>query len=185
MCVMSVVWVSKEWVRDCHRLIHSWTLYCDYWFTHSCNGCHCRCLRFGILIALNIMILVFRDIMMCGSIDGYTEEPVCSSFGTEQMASQKTVIIVLVVSLTVLWPVSPKLFCEFVRWMLQELLLMPGSDGKECAALTPYCDFCLGDAQENKKIGQSEELVSCSDCGRSGRATTQPNRGWGRGAWKF
>jgi len=30
MCVMSVVWVSKEWVRDCHRLIHSWTLYCDY-----------------------------------------------------------------------------------------------------------------------------------------------------------
>jgi len=81
MCVMSVVWVSKEWVRDCHRLIHSWTLYCDYWFTHSCNDCHCRCLRFGILIAVNIMILVFWDIMMCGSIDGYTEEPVCSSSG--------------------------------------------------------------------------------------------------------
>jgi hypothetical protein len=30
MCVMSVVWFSKEWVRDCHRLIHSLTLYCDY-----------------------------------------------------------------------------------------------------------------------------------------------------------
>jgi hypothetical protein len=40
--------------------------------------------------------------MMCGSVDGYTEEPVCSSFGTEQMASQKTEIVVLVVSLTVL-----------------------------------------------------------------------------------
>lgn len=58
---------------------------------------------------------------------------------------------------------------------------MPGSDEKERAAPSPYCDFCLGDAQENKKTGQSEELVSCSDCGRSGRATTQPNRVQGRG----
>jgi len=65
--------------------------------------------------------------------------------------------------------------------MLQVLLPMPGSDEKERAAPSPYCDFCLGDAQENKKTGQSEELVSCSDCGRSGRATTEPNRGWGRG----
>ena len=31
-----------------------------------------------------------------------------------------------------------------------------------------YCDFCLGDADENKKTGQAEELVSCADCGRSG-----------------
>lgn len=31
-----------------------------------------------------------------------------------------------------------------------------------------YCDFCLGDASENKKTLQAEELVSCSDCGRSG-----------------
>lgn len=31
-----------------------------------------------------------------------------------------------------------------------------------------YCDFCLGDATENKKSGQPEELVSCADCGRSG-----------------
>jgi len=58
---------------------------------------------------------------------------------------------------------------------------MPGSEEKERAAPSPYCDFCLGDAQENKKTGQSEELVSCSDCGRSGRAATQPNRGRGRG----
>ncbi|CRK94790.1 CLUMA_CG008284, isoform A [Clunio marinus] len=34
-----------------------------------------------------------------------------------------------------------------------------------------YCDFCLGDARENKKTGQPEELVSCSDCGRSGHPT--------------
>jgi len=34
---------------------------------------------------------------------------------------------------------------------------------------SPYCDFCLGDANENKKTGTSEELVSCSDCGRSGK----------------
>ncbi|XP_076448356.1 zinc finger protein ubi-d4 A-like [Babylonia areolata] len=31
-----------------------------------------------------------------------------------------------------------------------------------------YCDFCLGDSYENKKTHQAEELVSCSDCGRSG-----------------
>ncbi|XP_021931532.1 zinc finger protein ubi-d4 B-like isoform X3 [Zootermopsis nevadensis] len=48
------------------------------------------------------------------------------------------------------------------------LLPMPGSEEKERAAPSPYCDFCLGDSQENKKTGQSEELVSCSDCGRSG-----------------
>ncbi|CAG7825778.1 unnamed protein product [Allacma fusca] len=34
-----------------------------------------------------------------------------------------------------------------------------------------YCDFCLGDAAENKKSGGPEELVSCSDCGRSGHPT--------------
>ncbi|XP_065660974.1 zinc finger protein ubi-d4 B isoform X1 [Hydra vulgaris] len=31
-----------------------------------------------------------------------------------------------------------------------------------------YCDFCLGNIDENKKSGSSEELISCSDCGRSG-----------------
>jgi hypothetical protein len=35
-----------------------------------------------------------------------------------------------------------------------------------------YCDFCLGDATQNKKTGMSEELVSCSDCGRSGKPST-------------
>ncbi|GAB0092191.1 d4 [Sergentomyia squamirostris] len=38
-------------------------------------------------------------------------------------------------------------------------------------AASPYCDFCLGDARENKKTGTPEELVSCSDCGRSGHPT--------------
>lgn len=36
---------------------------------------------------------------------------------------------------------------------------------------SPYCDFCLGDSTENKKTGTQEELVSCSDCGRSGHPT--------------
>ncbi|XP_056633088.1 zinc finger protein ubi-d4-like [Diorhabda sublineata] len=36
---------------------------------------------------------------------------------------------------------------------------------------SPYCDFCLGDSRENKKTGIQEELVSCSDCGRSGHPT--------------
>ncbi|XP_064920569.1 zinc finger protein DPF3 isoform X7 [Columba livia] len=30
-----------------------------------------------------------------------------------------------------------------------------------------YCDFCLGGSNMNKKSGRPEELVSCSDCGRS------------------
>lgn len=33
-----------------------------------------------------------------------------------------------------------------------------------------YCDFCLGDQDANRKTGQAEELVSCSDCGRSGES---------------
>ncbi|XP_065343506.1 zinc finger protein DPF3-like isoform X4 [Cloeon dipterum] len=41
-------------------------------------------------------------------------------------------------------------------------------DEHDRANPSPYCDFCLGDANENKKTGSSEELVSCSDCGRSG-----------------
>ena len=50
-----------------------------------------------------------------------------------------------------------------------------GMDGKKgkAAQPSPYCDFCLGDARENKKTGGSEELVSCSDCGRSGKETRQ------------
>lgn len=47
---------------------------------------------------------------------------------------------------------------------------VPPEPQKDKAAPSPYCDFCLGDARENKKTGNSEELVSCSDCGRSGKA---------------
>ncbi|XP_045455686.1 zinc finger protein ubi-d4 A [Melitaea cinxia] len=39
------------------------------------------------------------------------------------------------------------------------------------ASPSPYCDFCLGDDRQNKKTGTPEELVSCSDCGRSGHPT--------------
>jgi hypothetical protein len=42
-------------------------------------------------------------------------------------------------------------------------------EGKPRVQPSPYCDFCLGDAGENKKSGIPEELVSCSDCGRSGK----------------
>ncbi|XP_016084618.1 zinc finger protein ubi-d4-like isoform X2 [Sinocyclocheilus grahami] len=41
-----------------------------------------------------------------------------------------------------------------------------GPDG--LALPNKYCDFCLGDTNLNQKTGQSEELLSCSDCGRSG-----------------
>jgi len=52
--------------------------------------------------------------------------------------------------------------------------IQPGSgpdQHKPKAPPSPYCDFCLGDSTENKKTGGSEELVSCSDCGRSGHPT--------------
>lgn len=35
------------------------------------------------------------------------------------------------------------------------------------ASSTGYCDFCLGGSDENKKTNSAENLVSCSDCGRS------------------
>ena len=41
--------------------------------------------------------------------------------------------------------------------------------GKEVAKSLGYCDFCLGDATSNKKTGKPEELVSCAECGRSGK----------------
>lgn len=60
-------------------------------------------------------------------------------------------------------PLQPNLPPE-----LPERPMEPHADRVK-AAPSPYCDFCLGDARENKKTGTSEELVSCSDCGRSGK----------------
>ncbi|CAH1170072.1 unnamed protein product [Phaedon cochleariae] len=44
-------------------------------------------------------------------------------------------------------------------------------EGPKKPSPSPYCDFCLGDERVNKKTGIQEELVSCSDCGRSGHPT--------------
>lgn len=50
-----------------------------------------------------------------------------------------------------------------------DLLFTAPKKGPNGLALpNDYCDFCLGDSSMNQKTGQSEELVSCSDCGRSG-----------------
>ena len=38
---------------------------------------------------------------------------------------------------------------------------------------SPYCDFCLGDSNMNKKTMTAENLVSCADCGRSGMSTAK------------
>ncbi|KAH9400833.1 Zinc finger protein ubi-d4, partial [Tyrophagus putrescentiae] len=48
-----------------------------------------------------------------------------------------------------------------------------GPDPRNRGAASPqtYCDFCLGDSTENKKTNTAEELVSCSDCGRSAHPT--------------
>jgi len=34
-----------------------------------------------------------------------------------------------------------------------------------------YCDFCLGNQENNKKTGSAEELIGCAICGRSGHPT--------------
>lgn len=51
----------------------------------------------------------------------------------------------------------------------QHQMIKPSERGK--AVPSPYCDFCLGDSRENKKTNIPEDLVSCSDCGRSGHPT--------------
>nr|XP_032830294.1 zinc finger protein DPF3-like isoform X2 [Petromyzon marinus] len=44
-------------------------------------------------------------------------------------------------------------------------------EGQPPSLPNTYCDFCLGGPHMNKKSGLSEELISCSDCGRSGHPT--------------
>ena len=73
--------------------------------------------------------------------------------------------------LPTLWPLSCKLNHEYVDLFTQTAPTpvgpREGQNGKE-GEHGKYCDFCLGDAKNNKKTGQSEYLVSCADCGRSG-----------------
>ncbi|KAL5018284.1 hypothetical protein ScPMuIL_004006 [Solemya velum] len=67
-------------------------------------------------------------------------------------------------------------YAHFHNGMLDEdsrtpspkLNLRSSSSSASKKEVNNYCDFCLGDKGDNKKTGQPEELVSCSDCGRSG-----------------
>ena len=45
----------------------------------------------------------------------------------------------------------------------------PNLNGKEDAKPSPYCDFCLGDSTCNRKSSKAEKMVSCANCGRSGK----------------
>ena len=45
----------------------------------------------------------------------------------------------------------------------------PAPEEPSKKGVNSYCDFCLGDETENKKTGSKEVLVSCADCGRSGK----------------
>lgn len=56
--------------------------------------------------------------------------------------------------------------------LLLSVLSAPKKGPDGLALPNNYCDFCLGDSILNQKTGTSEELVSCSDCGRSGKTTT-------------
>lgn len=62
----------------------------------------------------------------------------------------------------------------FVCFFFLHLSFSAAKKGPNGLALpNDYCDFCLGDSTLNQKTGQSEELVSCSDCGRSGSEPLQ------------
>lgn len=63
------------------------------------------------------------------------------------------------------------MFLRHVGCSLSRTAPKKGPDG--LALPNNYCDFCLGDSSLNQKTGQSEELVSCSDCGRSGKNKTR------------
>ncbi len=65
-----------------------------------------------------------------------------------------------------------------VKTLMKVWITAPKKGPNGLALPNDYCDFCLGDSNMNQKTGQSEELVSCSDCGRSGttqRRTTSSN----------
>ncbi|KAL1517520.1 hypothetical protein ABEB36_001276 [Hypothenemus hampei] len=56
----------------------------------------------------------------------------------------------------------------------QESMMPPGpsQESNRKVPPSPYCDFCLGNSNQNKKTGGVEDLVSCHDCGRSGKGGT-------------
>lgn len=54
------------------------------------------------------------------------------------------------------------------RFSFLLLLLLPAKKAPDGSVIANgYCDFCLGGS---KKTGCPEDLISCADCGRSGRA---------------
>lgn len=54
------------------------------------------------------------------------------------------------------------------HWLTCLFLLFPAKKAADGSVIANgYCDFCLGGS---KKTGCPEDLISCADCGRSGRA---------------
>lgn len=62
-----------------------------------------------------------------------------------------------------------KLNSPFVLSSVLPLAAKKAPDGSVIA--NGYCDFCLGGS---KKTGCPEDLISCADCGRSGRTPLKP-----------
>lgn len=62
-------------------------------------------------------------------------------------------------------PTHVLLMCVFLCLLFLLLPAKKAPDGSVIA--NGYCDFCLGGS---KKTGCPEDLISCADCGRSGRA---------------
>lgn len=64
-------------------------------------------------------------------------------------------------------PTHVLLMCMLLCLLLL-LLLFPAKKAPDGSVIANgYCDFCLGGS---KKTGCPEDLISCADCGRSGRA---------------
>jgi len=65
-------------------------------------------------------------------------------------------------------PVSGHRYEKMIHNGIQPPLTPPM---KPTSKSSGYCDFCLGDLDNNKKTGTREQLIVCSECGRSGHPT--------------
>lgn len=98
---------------------------------------------------------------------------VASPWGSEVAGKAAPSIGICAVAVFSPGPVQKAFAPRLIRLSRSAFPAKKGPDG--LALPNNYCDFCLGDSKINKKTGQPEELVSCSDCGRSGKGEGKPS----------
>ena len=56
-------------------------------------------------------------------------------------------------------------------WELKQVIWCHFQPKKKKVDASTYCGFCLGTGERNKD-GVQEELISCADCGNSGKSVS-------------